>query len=51
MKIVVGLGNPGGEYERTRHNLGFMFLDYISNKYKFKIEKQKLNSVVRRVYI
>lgn len=33
MKIVVGLGNPGKEYENTKHNLGFMFLDYINKKY------------------
>ena len=42
MKIIVGLGNPGKEYENTKHNLGFMFLDFLNKNYlggKFKTFK------------
>ncbi len=44
--IVAGLGNPGAKYAQTRHNAGFMALDYIEEKYNFKINKVKFKSLV-----
>lgn len=32
MKLIVGLGNPGKEYEKSRHNVGFMFIDNYAEK-------------------
>ena len=44
--ILVGLGNPGKEYERTRHNAGFMAIDYISGRCGAKIDRAKFSALV-----
>ena len=42
---IVGLGNPGKEYKNNRHNIGFLILEYLTNKYNSKlIIKNKLKS-------
>ena len=43
MKLIVGLWNPWKKYENTKHNVWFMFLDYLKNKENFsdfKLEKK-----------
>ncbi len=38
--LIVGLGNPGKTYEKTRHNVGFMAVDALANKYQAKFKKE-----------
>ena len=44
--LVVGLGNPGKEYEKTRHNAGFMAIDYMAEKLGVKINKLKFRALI-----
>ena len=44
--IVVGLGNPDRKYENTRHNAGFMMVDYIADKLGVKVNRVKFKSTV-----
>ena len=52
MKIIVGLGNPGKEYEASRHNIGFRITDYINKEYggSFSLDK-KSDSEISEVKI
>lgn len=44
MKLIVGLGNPGREYEKTRHNVGFQLLDVIAKSKGLSFNCNKFNA-------
>ncbi len=51
MKLIIGLGNPGKEYENTRHNIGFIFIDALAKKLEapdFEFDK-KTNSEISKI--
>ena len=45
MKLIIGLGNPGAEYEKTRHNIGFMCMDIIANYFKVSFDSKKFDGL------
>lgn len=50
MKLIIGIGNPDEEYQNTRHNVGFMFLDYLAKKIDANdfVEDKKMNALVSK---
>lgn len=45
MKLIVGLGNPGPEYERTRHNVGWQVIDAFARKFRIEVTKHEKNAL------
>ncbi|HEY4202896.1 MAG TPA: aminoacyl-tRNA hydrolase [Devosiaceae bacterium] len=46
MHLIVGLGNPGDQYARNRHNIGFMAVDAIARHYNFPAFRQKFSGLI-----
>ena len=46
MKVVIGLGNPGKKYEKTRHNIGFIAVDSLRKKFNISDEREKFQALV-----
>lgn len=51
MKIIAGLGNPGQEYSKTRHNVGFMFVDALAKKLSVTNWQEKFKALTAQAMI
>ena len=49
--IIAGLGNPGAQYDKTRHNVGFVAVDYIAEKLGVRIDRAKFHALVAEAKI
>ena len=49
--LIVGLGNPGSRYEKTRHNLGFMLIDWLAREFQTSVKREECRALIGRAEI
>ncbi|MCY7376949.1 MAG: aminoacyl-tRNA hydrolase [Pyrinomonadaceae bacterium] len=49
--LIVGLGNPGLRYEKTRHNLGFMLVDWLAREFQTSVKREECRALIGRAAI
>lgn len=49
--LIVGLGNPGASYEKTRHNLGFMVIDLLARETQTQVKREECRALIGRAII